>query len=292
MLKIKKIQFFNMIEILLALAVIAIGMTSVLGLFPVGLNASRNAVAENCSADIADQMVTYLRVISEINNNQYSKAFTDPVSPATTPLSFADSTGVAITNGELVDRVDSNDEKYINEVAEVFLKSYSSQKIYKNHSTPAINNILGLYDTITNVNLDFPNVNSSLEFKRVANEWAIFKVNSIGSNMPRVFFIVQGPNCTENDDGSISPELDKISRPVDYSAMALVWKSTVQINRLESGGGGIWSNWPSDTIMSSGTISQKYEFSGMINIELSWPLELPYAERKKRYYQIVISRPN
>jgi len=63
----KKLHFFNMIEILLALTVIAIGMTSILGLFPVGLNASRNAVAQNISANVADQMVTYFKVINELD---------------------------------------------------------------------------------------------------------------------------------------------------------------------------------------------------------------------------------
>ena len=50
-----------MIEIALAMAIIAFGMTSILGLFPVGLNACRNSVAENCAADSVEQFSSYLK---------------------------------------------------------------------------------------------------------------------------------------------------------------------------------------------------------------------------------------
>lgn len=57
----KNISFFNMIEVALAMAIIAFGMTSILGLFPVGLNACRNSIAENYSADVVEQFSSYLK---------------------------------------------------------------------------------------------------------------------------------------------------------------------------------------------------------------------------------------
>ena len=246
-----------MIEVLLALAVIAVGMTSVLGLFPVGLKASRQAVAENCSADVANQMVTYMRVMGEVNQTQYAKAFYDADS-------FSELADVTISDGELPSKTGSDNEKKINEVSETFLEAYTNKRIENN-------------------TLD---ADGTIDFKRVANRWAVFNVDGLSNNMPRIFFIVQGHNCTEND---ISGE-DKISRPVDYSAMALVWKETVQIKRLEPDG-STWSNWPSDTVMSTGTDAEKYQYSGKLNVELSWPLQLPYKSRKKRYYQVVINKP-
>ncbi len=57
----KNICFFNMIEVALAMAIIAFGMTSILGLFPVGLNACRNSIAENCAADTVEQFSSYLK---------------------------------------------------------------------------------------------------------------------------------------------------------------------------------------------------------------------------------------
>ncbi len=65
-MKIRK--YFNMIEIVLALGVIAIGFVSILALFPVGLNASRDAVAESYSAHSADQFVHYF--VNELKKSQ------------------------------------------------------------------------------------------------------------------------------------------------------------------------------------------------------------------------------
>lgn len=48
---------FNMIEVLLALGVIALGAVSVLALFPYGLASSRDSVAESFAGDSADQFL-------------------------------------------------------------------------------------------------------------------------------------------------------------------------------------------------------------------------------------------
>ncbi|MBQ6352328.1 MAG: hypothetical protein IJJ28_03565 [Lentisphaeria bacterium] len=52
---------FNMIEIALALVILAIGLSSVLVLFPVGLNAGKSSVADNNLADIAERLAAYLQ---------------------------------------------------------------------------------------------------------------------------------------------------------------------------------------------------------------------------------------
>lgn len=71
----KNISFFNMIEIALAMAIIAFGMTSILGLFPVGLNACRNSVAENYSADAVEQFSSYLKGYAESSSANFDKLF-------------------------------------------------------------------------------------------------------------------------------------------------------------------------------------------------------------------------
>lgn len=71
----KNISFFNMIEIALAMAIIAFGMTSILGLFPVGLNACRNAVAENCAADSVEQFAAYLKGYAESSKANFESLF-------------------------------------------------------------------------------------------------------------------------------------------------------------------------------------------------------------------------
>lgn len=51
---------FNLIEVTMALAVVAIGLMSVTVLFPIGANANRDAIGENYAADAGEQMLTYL----------------------------------------------------------------------------------------------------------------------------------------------------------------------------------------------------------------------------------------
>jgi len=67
----KKITCFNMIEVALAMAIIAFGMTSILGLIPVGLNASRNAIAENYGADAAGQLIAYINSEASSSKTQF-----------------------------------------------------------------------------------------------------------------------------------------------------------------------------------------------------------------------------
>lgn len=231
-----------MIEVLLALVVIAIGMSSVLGLFPVGLNASRNSIAENVSADVADQMVTYLRVMGESSATAYDSTFI--TSTTNLPEYAGFNFNTAKTTIDIRDGASFN----IKDQSDNFLTDYKSGSINP------------------------PGTATTYAFTRVATGWAIFKPAGALDLRRRVYFIVQGPNCTE--DGG--------NRNIDYSAMALVWKSSAQIMRLESDG-TTWSLWPSS--------ATDYSNSGTINIELSWPLVLPYSQRKKRYYQIVISKP-
>ena len=50
-----------MVEIALAMAIIAIGLSSILVLFPVGVNANKSAIADNNLADIAEYVMSHLR---------------------------------------------------------------------------------------------------------------------------------------------------------------------------------------------------------------------------------------
>lgn len=53
-------QRFNLVEIVIALGIVAIGVTAVMGFLPMGLNASRDAIADNYAADSSDQLLHYL----------------------------------------------------------------------------------------------------------------------------------------------------------------------------------------------------------------------------------------
>ena len=54
-------RYFNMVEVALAMAIIAIGLSSILVLFPVGVNANKAAIANNNLADLAEYVLGYLR---------------------------------------------------------------------------------------------------------------------------------------------------------------------------------------------------------------------------------------
>ena len=80
-------RVFNMIEITLALGVIGIGVASILVLFPIGLGASRDAMAETYAANVADQFLHYVRYQASIrdttpgNGVGWDDWILDPVAP-------------------------------------------------------------------------------------------------------------------------------------------------------------------------------------------------------------------
>ena len=66
-----KKQFFNLIEIALAIAIIAVGMSSVLVLFPAGLNAVNSAAADSSAPDAVQYLAGYVesRIRHEWNSS-------------------------------------------------------------------------------------------------------------------------------------------------------------------------------------------------------------------------------
>jgi len=83
-----KIRFFNMIEVLLALGITAIGITGLMGIIPLGLNANRDALAETFTADIAN---TYF---AQLNRKNAQHSFSEFY---TSDIKFAEVSGEDIT---------------------------------------------------------------------------------------------------------------------------------------------------------------------------------------------------
>ena len=54
-------RYFNMIEVMLAIVVISLGLSSVFVLFPAGLSAHKNAAADNNTADLAELVISSVR---------------------------------------------------------------------------------------------------------------------------------------------------------------------------------------------------------------------------------------
>lgn len=59
---------YNLVEVILALGVMAIGVVSVMALFPIGANASRDASMETYAANVADEMLQFIKYrLKEVN---------------------------------------------------------------------------------------------------------------------------------------------------------------------------------------------------------------------------------
>ena len=89
---------FNMIEVVLAMAIIAFGMSSILGLFPVGLNALKSSMVDNYCSDSVDQMVGYMKNQAEYSTGTYNAL----VNPGTIPDAAALTAAVGADRSKVV----------------------------------------------------------------------------------------------------------------------------------------------------------------------------------------------
>ncbi len=55
-------NYFNMVEVTLALGVAVIGVVCIMALIPVGMNASRDATADNYLPDVAQELLTIIKL--------------------------------------------------------------------------------------------------------------------------------------------------------------------------------------------------------------------------------------
>jgi hypothetical protein len=55
-------KYFNMIEVTLAIAIVALGMVGILALFPVGLQSTRDAIGDNYVNDASQLFLSYIKL--------------------------------------------------------------------------------------------------------------------------------------------------------------------------------------------------------------------------------------
>ncbi len=188
--KIKKITFlnveyFNLVEIALAIAIIGIGMAGIMALYPVALKAARDSVGNNYSMLAGEQFLSYLKGLTDSN-----WTFINTSVQATRPT---------------------------------------------------------ISDTTT-----------------ATNDWAdnFGNIYTTGTGLVagQVYGIKMG-------SGNVT----------DFSAHAIIWKSPL-----------------TNTVFNGSTASEftdtQYENSAILNIELSWPAEMPYSRRTKRTYSIMVAK--
>ena len=187
-------NYFNLVEVALAIGILAIGVTAVLALFPVGFDKSKQAVGENYCTEASDSLFSYVsrRANEDIGNWQTFFGATGgdaPLIPATKPSTEVNSTsGWTQTGGG----GDMNDIYFID---------------------PPVDGVYGIQVSTGNV--------------------------------------------------------------VDFTGQGLLWQE--ELPKLEVSGTSI----SIDTGIAVG-----------INLEISWPIEKPYAQRKKNYYYFELYNTN
>jgi type II secretory pathway pseudopilin PulG len=174
---------FTLMEVVFALAVVALALTAILPLIAVGLRATKDSIADNYVADTAEQFLHYMAAKCKENWSELDDI-------------------TALKPGSLEQDISAWESNSINET------------------------------------------------------------NLFTSSDKDIFGIKQGsPNIT------------------DFTGVIRVWKSPVK-SQIYSGSG-----WDEQEDSS-------YDHSAGLNIEISWPAEIPYAQREKKYFYLEIFKPN
>ena len=127
---------FNLVEIMLAVVILSLGMTSVFVLFPAGLSNHRTAMAENSVADLAEFIISHVRAEAALSSNKdkfiYDKFNSGP-DKNTYQYDDADETLKEIANGVyLVSHMSGPDNDYADfvAVAQVYKDPTIGEEIY------------------------------------------------------------------------------------------------------------------------------------------------------------------
>lgn len=202
---------FNMVEVALAMAIIAIGLSGILVLFPVGINASKSAIADNNLADIAEYIMGYLQ----------AGCNTDWIKLAKNPPGEGTSANYPFAN-----------------------------------ALPTSASTVG----DSGITLDNDGKNST------------FPTPVPGSN-------ADSANLFAGADGTFLYR-QMSNDVVDFAAIVKVWRENInfyvpQIN--------------TDAATSPHLIDDSLpQYARNLCLEISWPVELPYADREKRIFRLEI----
>lgn len=238
-------RYFNMIEITLAIAIMGVGITSLMVLMPVGLRSSQESVANNYVPIIADYFMTMIRnrVIHDRTGTAGNYTYTD------------------LTHKSATDASQSSIVAYLTDISG--MSSGSSLPMSTDMYSIKPNGTIDSFDWIepdnTNQILSIGNV--ILGDKDSASTWTVQSiedqptnifVNSSNSNDYIVVF------RSKSEDGGMT--YDK----VDFAAEVLLYKDQLR-----------------DTDNPTG---YSLDDAARIIMHISWPIELPADKRQSRIY--------
>lgn len=264
-----------MIEVALAMAIIAFGMTSILGLFPVAMNAARASIGDNLSSDASERLATHLKSYAEFDSVCFNDLFKDyyrlPNKSDIRNLRTLAKSDFADSN--LTDNLDN-----INKWSKIFCDSFKK---------PMDDTYLTEADFISALKNKFK-YNGKLAFERI-DGWkenvqiyrAIDKTLNTDETDPAnlvynrgVYFITHG-----HENKTLVNSVWKANENTyEFAAMIFVWKTPITCRY-------------SDNNINKENNDPEYTYSGGINLEISWPAEKHYHEREKRYFYIDAIKP-
>jgi len=215
----RRFRQYNLVEVILALGVVAIGVVSIMALFPIGASASRDAAMETYSSNAADEMFHMLQFM-------------------------------ALNDGTTLD--DSWDKWIKNDT-----KLETSKPDYDDANTDK-DKWERLGDTTKGID---SNIFTTTTSKK------------------GVFLLISHHDSSADKDATLANAGDSESdstityEKVDFRAVVLAWKEKVRED-------------PTDA-------SKDIDFdeAAKLVIEVSWPEEMPYAARQKRYFSYEIAKP-
>ena len=259
-----------MVEIVLAIAILAFGFASILGLFPVAIKMVRNSQTETLVADAIGDLQSYYYSIANIPlidstgkqvNNEYWYAFLFyPKSADKTTLMASLPTYTTYNNIDFFLDSDLDNGKKVRDNARGKDSTYPElygpaflEKLKK-----AVASDKDLTKSTDNPAFDAPESSPELGLVQNLN---LFRPTLSGKYQS--FYLVNG------EDGF---------RRITSTAQLLVWISP--IDKFYP---------PTATSLASPAIDYKYGV--VLNIEASWPINVPYDEREKRFYQFIIANP-
>lgn len=94
-----KRKYFNMIEVVLALGVIALGVVGIMGILPVAINSSKAAVGDSYAADVANTFFSHIETALKAEGNWATELTDIPIEPTqlnadNTEWNFTEDSGI------------------------------------------------------------------------------------------------------------------------------------------------------------------------------------------------------
>ncbi len=125
---------YNLVEVILALGVVAIGVVSIMALFPIGANASRDASMETYAANVSDEMLQFVKYrLKQVDDDDDQQKIDDR---------WKDLIGEAASDGAITETEPSTDK------LDVDVTKLDDTSVWKTPDTDIFGNIFSDNHTI------------------------------------------------------------------------------------------------------------------------------------------------